>query len=93
MLAPVGIVAGNAPIFLYCTATGRWRQWIFLWVFDLWLIAGMVWLTLWLKRHGKRLQRLSRLLGRLLGPTFFILGILVFVVTVVTVAASRLMGW
>ena len=92
MLAPVGIVGGTAPILLYCTLTGSWRQWIFLWVFELWLIAGAVWLTSWLKRHSGRVQRLSRVLGRLLGPFFFVLGILVFAITLVAIAASVLVS-
>jgi serine/threonine protein kinase len=88
MLAPVGIIAGSAPIFLYSSLTGNWRHWIFLWVFELWVIAGMVWLTIWLKRHSDRRRDLSRVLGRLLGLSFFALAIIIFTVILITVAAS-----
>jgi hypothetical protein len=88
MLAPVGILAGNGLIFFYCTLTGNWRQWIFLWALDLWLIAGAVWLTIWLSRHYKHPRQLSRGLGRVLGPALFVLSILVFGISVAVVAAS-----
>jgi len=90
MLAPVGILAGNAPIFLYTTLTGNWRHWIFLWVFELWVIAGVVWLTIWLKRHSDRQRQLTRVLGRLLGSTLFALGIVVLAAILIAVAASLL---
>jgi hypothetical protein len=89
MMAPVGIVAGNGLIFLYCTLTGNWRHWIFLWAFDLWLIGGMVWLTIWLRRHSGRRRELSRMLGRVLGPCLFALGVLVFALTIIGVATFR----
>ena len=88
MLGPVGILAGNGLIFFYCTLTGRWRQWIFLWALDLWLIAGMVWLTIWLRRHYERPRRLSRILGWALGVTFFALSIAVFGVSLIAVFVS-----
>jgi serine/threonine-protein kinase len=88
ILAPVGILAGNAPIFLYTTITGNWRHWIFLWVFELWGIAGAVWLTIWLKRHSDRQRHLSRVLGRLLGSTLFVLGILVFAIIFIAIVTS-----
>jgi hypothetical protein len=90
MLALVGILAGSAPIFLYTTLTGNWRHWIFLWVFELWLIAGAVWLTIWLKRHSDRQRQLSRVLGRLLGSILFALGTLVLVIILIAIAASLL---
>jgi serine/threonine-protein kinase len=91
MLAPVTILAGNGLIFLYCTLTRNWRQWIFLWAFDLWLIAGMVWLTIWLRRHYDRPAKLSRVLGWLLGPTLIALSVVVLAVSLVAVAGSALM--
>ncbi|MFW6135972.1 MAG: protein kinase domain-containing protein [Chloroflexota bacterium] len=90
MLAPVGIVAGNAPIFLYCTLTGNWRHWIFLWVFDLWLMVGMVWLTVWLKRHSERCRQLSRVLGQLLSLLFFGLAVGIFAFSMIAVVATSL---
>ncbi len=35
LMIPGGIVFGNAVIFMYCTLTGRWGDWIFLWTFEL----------------------------------------------------------
>ena len=90
MLAPVTILAGNGLIFLYCTLTGNWRQWIFLWAFDLWLIAGMVWLTIWLMRHHDRPARLSRVLGWVLGPALFVFGAVILAISFVALAASTI---
>jgi len=88
MLAPVGILSGNALIFLYTALTGNWRHWIFLWVFELWVIASAVWLTIWLKRHSDRRGQLSRVLGRVLGTILFALGILTFATILIVIAAS-----
>ncbi|MGC9336029.1 MAG: serine/threonine-protein kinase [Anaerolineae bacterium] len=92
MLAPVGILAGNGLIFFYCTLTGNWRQWIFLWVLELWLIAGVVWLTTWLRRHHRRPRQFSRALGSVLGPALFVLSVVVFGISLVVVAASMFTG-
>ncbi|MEA3377692.1 MAG: hypothetical protein U9R72_16010 [Chloroflexota bacterium] len=93
ILAPVGILAGSGLVLLYSTLTGNWRQWIFLWVFELWLIAGMAWLTIWLRRHSDHRRQLSRLLGHLLSLFFFTLGIVVFALIVIAVAAASLSLW
>jgi serine/threonine-protein kinase len=92
MLALVGILAGNGLIFLYSTLTGDWRQWIFLWAVDLWLIGGVVWLTIWLSRHHKRPRELSRVLGSVLGPALFILSGVVLGISLVVVVASMFIG-
>jgi hypothetical protein len=90
MLAPVGILGGSGFIFLYSTLTRDWRQWIFLWAFEVWLIASVVWLTIWLRRHSDRRGELSRVLGRVLSVLLFVLGVLVLAATIVTVAAAIL---
>jgi serine/threonine-protein kinase len=90
MLVPIGILTGNGFIFLYSSLTRDWRHWIFLWVFELWLIGSVVWLTVWLRRHSGRRRQLSRTLGRIVGPMLFILGILVLGAGIVVVGASIL---
>jgi serine/threonine protein kinase len=90
MLAPVGIVGGSGFIFLYSTLTRDWRQWIFLWAFEVWLIASAVWLTIWLRRHSGRRRQLSRVLGRVLSALLFVLGALVLAAGIVAVAAAIL---
>jgi hypothetical protein len=91
ILAPVGILAGNGLIFFYSTLTGTWRQWIFLWALDLWLIAGIVWLTIWLQRHHKQPRELSRALGRVLGLLLFALSLVVLGISFVAVVGSTMM--
>jgi hypothetical protein len=90
MLAPIGILGGNGFILLYSTLTRDWRQWIFLWAFEVWLIASVVWLTVWLRRHSDRRRQLSQVLGRALGGMLLLLGALVLAVSIVAVAASIL---
>jgi hypothetical protein len=90
MLAPVGILGGSGLILLYSTLTRNWRQWIFLWAFELWLVASAVWLAIWLRRHSDRRRQLSRLLGRVLSALFFLLGVLVLAAIIVAVAAGIL---
>jgi hypothetical protein len=92
ILAPVGILAGNGLIFFYCTLTGNWHQWIFLWAFELWLIAGAAWVAIWLGRHHKRPRHLSRVLGTALGPALFVLSLVVLGISLVVVAVSRITG-
>jgi hypothetical protein len=51
----------------YTTLTGRWAQWRVLWPFELWLVLGVVALTLWLARRREQARGLSRWLGKALG--------------------------
>jgi serine/threonine-protein kinase len=90
MLCPVGVLAGNGLILFYCTLTGRWRQWIFLWALDVWLVAGMAWLTVWLRRHYKHSHQLSRILGWVLGVLLFVLAVIVFGISLVVVTVTTM---
>jgi serine/threonine-protein kinase len=38
MIVPGGMVFGNAILLAYCTLTGRWGDWTFLWAFELLVI-------------------------------------------------------
>jgi len=75
LLGPVGFLAGNGLLMLYCTVTGNWRSWIFLSVLDLALALGCAWLMLWLGRHKAHADRLSRVLGRPLALVLFCAGL------------------
>ena len=39
---PIGIVLGNGALLAYCSLTGLWRHWIFLWVFELVFVGGSI---------------------------------------------------
>lgn len=93
MLAPIGVVAASGVILLYTSFTGNWHHWIFLWVFELWAIAGVGWLTVWVMRHieDRHQRQLSRVLGRALALVLFTLGAFVLGAAVIAVGASTLM--
>jgi hypothetical protein len=67
MLIPVGLLLGNGVIFSYCSLTGNWRHWAFLWPLELLLIAGTILLTVRLARRMEYSRRLSRAMGWVLG--------------------------
>ena len=67
-------------LFLYCTVTGLWRHWNFLWIFEVWLLIGVIWWTVKTGRQKERRRRLGYSLGRALMAllTALSLGALVF---------------
>ena len=51
LLIPVGVFLGNGMIFSYYSLTGFWFHWAFLWPLEPLLLAGVVFGTLWLRKH------------------------------------------
>jgi hypothetical protein len=66
MLIPTGIILGTGVILSYCTLTGNWRHWIFLWLFEVWIVVGSVVLPIWLARRTELACKLSRPIAWLL---------------------------
>jgi serine/threonine protein kinase len=83
LLGAVGFLAGNGLIFLYCTATGNWRSWIYLPILEAALMGGCAFLALWLRRYDVHARRLGRLLGRPLTVALFSIGIAILGLSVV----------
>ncbi len=75
LMIPVGIISGNGLLFLYCTVTGFWHQWNFLWVFEVWLLFGVIWWTIKAGNQKERGRRLAYSLGWVLGITLTVLSI------------------
>jgi len=46
MLTPIIIFFGNAMLLSYCAITGRWSDWVFLWMFEPLIIGAAVYLPL-----------------------------------------------
>jgi hypothetical protein len=67
MLIPAGIALGNGILFSYSALTGNWDHWVFLWALDLLLVAGSVFVTIWLSGYRDSSSRLSHILGWALG--------------------------
>jgi tRNA A-37 threonylcarbamoyl transferase component Bud32 len=83
LLIPVGILLGNGVLFSYCSITGNWRHWSFLWSLELLLILCTVTLTIWLAKDKEFSRWLSRPLGCALGLAAIIWSIMVFVATMI----------
>jgi serine/threonine-protein kinase len=67
LLIPAGILLGNGILFAYCQVTGNWEYWSFLWMFELLLVGGVIWLTIRLGRRAEASRQLSRPVGCGLG--------------------------
>ncbi len=93
ILAPVGVIAGNGLIFLYCTVTRNWHHWAFLWVLEIWLLIGAVWLTVRLKRQKEHPRETSRSLGQALALISTLMGAATLGLSVVIAAISTVIGW
>lgn len=92
LLAPVSILAGNGMIFFYCTVTHNWRHWVFLWVVEIVLIGGAIWLTARMARRKERARELSRAFGRALGLIFPLLSVAILGLSFVITAVSSVIG-
>jgi len=67
MLIPTGIISGTGVLLAYSSLTGNWRQWVFLWFFQLWIVVGSVAMPIWLAKRKDKARQLSRLVALLIG--------------------------
>jgi len=63
ILVPTGIVFGTGMILTYCSLTGNWEHWIFLWVFELLIVVLSIWTPIWLAGNKRLAQGMSRLVA------------------------------
>ncbi len=88
LLVPVGILAGNGFILAYCSLTGNWGAWGFLWLFELLLVGGVIALAGNLARNNRDAGRsLARLLGM---PVALLSGGVLVLIGIGSIAASFL---
>jgi hypothetical protein len=92
MVIPVGVLLGNGGIFLYCSFTGNWYHWIFLWVFEIWTIVGAVAAAIWLNRQRDR-ARLSRTIALGIGVIAFALSLIIGYMSVICTLIHTILGW
>jgi tRNA A-37 threonylcarbamoyl transferase component Bud32 len=88
LLIPAGIVLGNGLIFAYCALTQNWDHWLFLWIFELWIVIGSVWVPIWLARN----ENLARGVSRLVALTGGLLSIGAIAVIGVVVGVGELLA-
>ena len=60
---PAGLLAANGFIFAYCTLSGNWHHWAFLWVIEPWVVAATVTISIQLSRQRENARKISHLLG------------------------------
>jgi len=60
---PAGLLAANGFIFAYCTFSGNWHHWTFLWVIEPWVVAAAVIISIQLSRQQEDAHKISHLLG------------------------------
>jgi tRNA A-37 threonylcarbamoyl transferase component Bud32 len=66
LLVPTLIVLGNGLLLAYAALTGRWGDWVFLWMLEPLIIAGAIILPLMIKRRSAGPEFLARAGGALL---------------------------
>ncbi len=93
LLIPLGILFGNGLIFAYCTFTGNWRHWLFLWVFEIWAIVGSVLASRWLARQQGDRRRWSRFAALILGAAALGLSVIVTYASIALGILNVIRGW
>lgn len=88
LLIPVGILVGNGFILAYCSLSGFWGAWGFLWLVELLLVGGVIYLAVFLARkHADAGSSLAHLLGK---PVAILSGLLIVILGFGSIVASFL---
>jgi len=77
IFVPAGIIFTNGLIMAYCSLTGNWHHWAFLWVLEPWPIAAVLVTT---NRLGKQPHN-ARLISRLLGWSLCVTSLTAAIIT------------
>ena len=72
VMIPSGIVFGNALILAYCALTGRWGDWAFLWVVELFFL----WLSVFIPIQIGRIPNAGPVWTRIFGPALTLVSLL-----------------
>jgi serine/threonine protein kinase len=71
LMIPSGIVFGNALILAYCSLSGRWGDWVFLWMVEL----IFVWLSIFIPVQIRRIPKAGPVWARIFGPAMTVLSL------------------
>jgi serine/threonine protein kinase len=63
LVIPAGIVLGNGALLAYCTLTGWWSHWAFLWVFEIAFVAGSIAYAITRSRDTENEEHLAQQTG------------------------------
>ena len=80
MMIPAGIVFGNALILAYCALTGRWSDWVFLWMLE----PLVLWFSIAIPVTINKVQGAGPVWARAAGVFFSILSVLLSILTIIT---------
>jgi serine/threonine protein kinase len=72
VMIPSGIIFGTALILAYCALTGRWGDWTFLWVVELFVI----WISIFIPIQVSRIPEAGPVWTRIFGPAMTLLSLL-----------------
>ncbi|RPI92868.1 MAG: serine/threonine protein kinase [Chloroflexi bacterium] len=71
LMIPSGIVFGNALILAYCSLSGRWGDWVFLWMVEL----IFIWLSIFIPVQIRRIPKAGPVWARIFGPAMTVLSL------------------
>jgi serine/threonine protein kinase len=78
LMIPSGIVLGNALLLAYCSITGRWQDWAFLWVFG--VLA--IWISIFIPIRINQIEGIQSVWTRAFGLGFTLLCVLLSTITI-----------
>ncbi|MBN2003122.1 MAG: serine/threonine protein kinase [Anaerolineae bacterium] len=82
LMIPAGVVFGTGLILSYCSLTGRWDDWGFLWILEVWVVVVSVLAPNLLSKHGEG-RMWGRQLAWLIGGASVITSVAVAGVSVI----------
>jgi hypothetical protein len=77
LMIPSGIVFGTALILAYCSLSGRWGDWAFLWMTEL----IFIWLSIFIPVQIRRIPNAGAIWARNFGPAMTILSLFCISIT------------
>ncbi len=84
LLIPGGLLLGEAVLLSYYALSGRWGDWLFLWPLQVFLVFGVLWVTISRAASAKEPSALAVVWGRqLLRLTYAAMALLVVLVVLV----------
>jgi hypothetical protein len=72
LMIPSGIIFGNAVILAYCSLTGRWGDWAFLWMFEL----PILWLSIYVPVRAAQIPDAGHVWARTYGLAMTVISLL-----------------
>ena len=77
LLIPTLLLQGNALLMSYSALTGKWNQWSFLWLLEVWIVSLAILVPIQLAKRPGSAREMAHRLGRLLAATGAILALVV----------------